>query len=149
MKTFLAVLVLVARLVLACGALVAPPGTAVAQEAPGAVPAGPASAPAVDAGELPPYLNPHGHARPLVAIVGENYWTELTDYVVPYGILAASGAAEVVALATQPAPIRMFPAPVNVQPQSTTAAFDAAHPEGADYVVVLAVHRDADPTLLA
>jgi len=149
MKTFLAVLVLVARLVLAAGALVAPPRTTLAQEAPAAAPASPASAAAADAGELPPYPNPHGHARPIVAIVGENYWTELTDYVVPYGILAASGAAEVVALATQPAPIRMFPAPVNVQPQATTAAFDEMHPEGADYVIVPAVHRDADPTLLA
>jgi transcriptional regulator GlxA family with amidase domain len=115
-------------------------------------PAAPATEPAAlpaSAAELPPYGNPHGHARPLVAIVGENYWTEVTDYVVPFGILAASGAADVVALGTQPGPIRMFPAPVNVQPESTTAAFDAAHPEGADYVIVPAVHRDDDPTLLA
>jgi putative intracellular protease/amidase len=99
--------------------------------------------------ELPPYVDRHGRKRPLVAIVGENYWTELTDYVVPFGILAASDAADVVALATQPGPIRMFPAPVNVQPQATTAQFDATHPEGADYVIVPAVHRDSDPALLA
>jgi putative intracellular protease/amidase len=99
--------------------------------------------------ELAPYVDRHGRKRPLVAIVGENYWTELTDYVVPFGILAASHAADVVALATQPGPIRMFPAPVNVQPQATTAQFDAAHPEGADYVIVPAVHRDSDPALIA
>ncbi len=99
--------------------------------------------------ELPPYVARHGRKRPLVAVVGENYWTELTDYVVPFGILAASDAADVVALGTKPGPIRMFPAPVNVQPQATTAEFDATHPEGADYVIVPAVHRDADPVLLA
>jgi putative intracellular protease/amidase len=126
------------------------PGIARADGTPAAAPRAepPASLPA-DAADLPPYANRHGHARPLVAIVGENYWTELTDYVVPFGILAASGAADVVALGTQPGPIRMFPAPLNVQPEATTAAFDAAHPEGADYVIVPAVHRDADPTLLA
>ena len=101
------------------------------------------------ADHLPAYVPRFGRTRPLVAIVGENHYTELTDYVVPYGILMASGAAEVMALATQSGPIRMFPAPVNVQPQATTAAFDASHPEGADYVIVPAVHRDTDPTLIA
>jgi putative intracellular protease/amidase len=152
MKTTLVLIALLARVVLAAVAVAAPPGTAYAQAASAALPHGEAaagSAPPAAPSELPPYPNLHGHARPIIAIVGENYWTELTDYVVPYGILAASGAAEVVALATQASPIRMFPAPVNVEPEATTAAFDAAHPEGADYVVVPAVHRDADPTLLA
>ncbi|HJV61712.1 MAG TPA: DJ-1/PfpI family protein, partial [Albitalea sp.] len=49
---------------------------------------------------------------------------------------------------TQPGPIRMFPAPMNIQPQATTAAFDARFPQGADYVIVPAVHRDDDPTLV-
>jgi hypothetical protein len=62
-----------------------------------------------------------------VAVVGENYYTELSDYVVPYGIVAASGAAEVLALATQPGPIRMFPA-LRIQPQATTAEFDTRYP---------------------
>jgi putative intracellular protease/amidase len=98
---------------------------------------------------LPAYQPRFGRSRPVVAIVGENHYTELTDYVVPYGILAASGAAEVIALATQAGPIRMFPAPMNIEPQATTAAFDARYPQGADYVVVPAVHRDDDPVLLA
>jgi transcriptional regulator GlxA family with amidase domain len=120
-----------------------------ASPAASAVDDAPAATETASAAELPPYPNRHGHARPLVAVVGENYWTEVTDYMVPFGILAASGAADVVALGTQPGPIRMFPAPVNVQPGSTTAAFDTAHPEGADYVIVPAVHRDDDATLLA
>jgi putative intracellular protease/amidase len=98
---------------------------------------------------LPAYQPRFGRSKPVVAVVAENFYTELTDYVVPYGILAASGAADVIALATQPGPIRMFPAPMNIQPQATTAAFDSRHPEGADYVIVPAVHRDDDPTLVS
>lgn len=109
--------------------------------------------PAVDRAEtpadhLPPYLPRFGRQRPVVAIVGENYYTELTDYVLPYGILSASGVADVLALATQSGPIRMFPAPLRIQPQATTAAFDARYPQGADYVIVPAVHRYDDPTML-
>lgn len=97
---------------------------------------------------LPPYRPRPGRARPLVVVVAENYYTELVDYVLPYGIVAASQAADVMALATRDEPIRMFPAPMRVQPQATTAAFDAQHPDGADYVIVPAVHRDDDPVLL-
>lgn len=104
---------------------------------------------AVAAQRLPAYEPRFGRTRPVVAVVGENHYTELTDYVVPYGILADSGVAEVWALATQPGPIRMFPAPLKVEPQATTAAFDSRFPEGADYVIVPAVHRDNDPTLIA
>jgi putative intracellular protease/amidase len=111
--------------------------------------AAPTATPAAEAGRLPPFQPRLNRSRPLVAVVAENYYTELTDYVVPYGILSASGAADVVALATQEGPIRMFPAPMKVQPQATTAAFDSQHPEGADYVIVPAVHRDDDPTLVA
>jgi putative intracellular protease/amidase len=112
--------------------------------------AGGAPTPAqASADTLPAYQPRFGRSKPVVAVVAENFYTELTDYVVPYGILAASGAAEVVALATQPGPIRMFPAPMNIQPQATTAEFDRRHPEGADYVIVPAVHRDDDPTLVS
>lgn len=98
---------------------------------------------------LTPYRPRLGRSKPLVAIVAENYYTELTDYVLPYGVLSAAGVAEVQALAMQPGPIRMFPAPMNVEPQATTARFDEEHPEGADYVIVPAVHKDDDPALLA
>jgi transcriptional regulator GlxA family with amidase domain len=152
MKTFLAslALVLVATgCVAALPALTQSEGSSVATAAHASPTATTDTAfPPAAASEIPPVVR-RGRARPLVAIVGENYWTELTDYVVPYGILMASGAADVVTLGTQPGPIRMFPAPVNVQPEATTAAFDTAHPEGADVVIVPAVHRDADPTLLA
>jgi putative intracellular protease/amidase len=133
----------------ACSGPVAdsPPAKRAGDALPGAAAGVPATPTADD--RLPAYQPRFGRHRPLVAVVAENYYTELTDYVVPYGILAASGAADVVALATQPGPVRMFPAPMKLAPQATTAAFDARHPEGADYVIVPAVHRDDDPALLA
>lgn len=96
---------------------------------------------------IPPYAPRFGRSRPIVAVVGENTFTELTDYVVPYGVLHESGVAEVVALATKAGPIQMFPA-LKIRPQSTVAEFDSRFPEGADYVIVPAVHRTGDAALL-
>ncbi|MEM5433332.1 DJ-1/PfpI family protein [Cupriavidus oxalaticus] len=84
-----------------------------------------------------------------MAVVAENHYTELSDYVVPFGILSASNAVDVHALATQPGVVRMFPANLTIVPQATTDDFDRRFPKGADYVVVPAVHRDNDPKLLA
>lgn len=86
--------------------------------------------------------------RPVVAVIGENTFTEVTDYVIPYAVLAESGVAEVLALATKPGPIQMFPA-LKIEPQVTSAEFDTRFPDGADYVIVPAVHLAEDPTLLA
>ena len=86
-------------------------------------------------------------ARPIVAIVGINEGTETTDYLMPYGILKRADVAEVVALATKPGPIDLYPV-FDVEPQSTIAEFDAKHAGGADYVIVPAMRRDDDPDVL-
>jgi hypothetical protein len=93
---------------------------------------------------MPAALKPVKRERPLVAMVGINDATETTDYLVPVGILRRSGVADVAMLATSPGPVRLFPA-LHVEPDATTAAFDAAHPERADYVIVPAMSRDDDP----
>jgi len=85
--------------------------------------------------------------RPLIAIVGVNDGTETTDYLMPYGILRRADIADVVALATRPGPVQLHPA-LRVEPDATIAAFDAQHPEGADYVIVPAMMRDDDPDVL-
>lgn len=87
-----------------------------------------------------------GHERPIVAVVGGGM-TEVTDFIVPYAVLAESGAAEVVALGTQPGAMRMWPA-LTIEPHETVASFDVRHPEGADYVIVPAVHDRTEPALL-
>jgi putative intracellular protease/amidase len=92
-------------------------------------------------------LKPPKRQRPLIAIVGINDSTETTDYLMPYGILRRADVADVVALATSPGPVTLFPV-LTVEPQATVADFDAQHPEGADYVIVPAMSRDDDPAAL-
>lgn len=87
-------------------------------------------------------------ARPLIAVIGINDATETTDYLMTYGILKRADVAEVVALATEPGPVRLYPA-LRVEPDETVAAFDARHPEGADYVIVPAMSPHDDPAALA
>lgn len=100
-----------------------------------------------NASSLPAYTPRFNRPKPVIAIVAENTFSELTDYVIPYGILSESGVVYVRAIATQPGPIQMFPA-LSLEPQATVAEFDAQFPEGADYVVVPAVMRQQDPALL-
>jgi putative intracellular protease/amidase len=92
-------------------------------------------------------LKPPKRRRPLIAIVGINDATETTDYLMPYGILRRADVADVVALATEPGPVKLYPA-LAVEPQATVAELDAQHPEGADYVIVPAMSRDDDPIVL-
>ncbi|CAB3665465.1 hypothetical protein LMG3458_00816 [Achromobacter deleyi] len=99
----------------------------------------------------PPLPGPRASATPRlprVAVVAHNANTELTDFVVPYAVLKRSGAAEVWALAVEPGAVQFFPA-LRALPDADMAAFDARYPGGADYVIVPAVHEDADPRLLA
>jgi putative intracellular protease/amidase len=92
-------------------------------------------------------LRPPKRQRPLIAIIGINDATETTDYLMPYGILRRADVADVVALATQPGPMTLFPV-LKVEPQASVVEFDAQHPDGADYVIVPAMSRDDDPAAL-
>lgn len=96
---------------------------------------------------LPVYVPRFDRVKPVVAVVAENTFTELTDYVIPYGVLSESGVAQVLAIAITDEPIRMFPA-LRLKPQATVSEFDSRFPEGADYVIVPAVFRKEDPALL-
>jgi putative intracellular protease/amidase len=100
-----------------------------------------------DSAKIASYHPRVGHSRPIIAVVGLNRGTEVTDYVIPYGVLSESGVADVVALGTEQGPIQMMPA-LKIEPQATIATFDARFAEGADYVVVPAVHNADDPALL-
>lgn len=93
-------------------------------------------------------LKPWRRARPLIAIVGANgaTQTETTDYVMPYGILRRADVADVLALATGPGTVRLYPA-LQAEPDATLDQFDAQHPDGADYVIVPAMSRDDDPAV--
>jgi putative intracellular protease/amidase len=92
-------------------------------------------------------LKPPKRKRPLIAVIGLNDATETTDYLMPYGILRRAAVAEVVALATEPGPMTLYPA-FKIMPDMTVADFDTRHPNGADYVIVPAMSRDDDPAVL-
>jgi transcriptional regulator GlxA family with amidase domain len=92
-------------------------------------------------------LKPPKRQRPLIAIVGLNDGTETTDYLMPFGILRRAGVADVVALGIGPGAVTLYPA-LKVAPQATAAEFDASYPDGADYVIVPAMHRDDEPAVL-
>ena len=97
---------------------------------------------------IPKYEPRSGRERPVIAVVGFNAATEVTDYVVPYGVLAEAGVADVVALGTSEGPIQMKPA-LRFEAQATIHAFNARYPDGADYVVVPNVYEgENDPALL-
>ncbi len=93
-------------------------------------------------------LKPPKRKRPLVAIIGINDATEATDYLMPYGILRRADVADVVALSTKPGPVTLYPS-LAVEAQATVADFDTRNPDGADYVMVPAMSRDDNPTVLA
>jgi putative intracellular protease/amidase len=93
-------------------------------------------------------MKPPKRARPVVAIVGANEGTETTDYLIPYGVLKRSGAADVFALGTTPGVMRLMPA-LAIVPDATLDAFDRRFPDGADYVVVPALHEPRNSVLIA
>lgn len=92
-------------------------------------------------------FRPTKRPRPLIAIIGINDATELTDYLMPYGILRRADVADVVPLATKSGPVKLYPA-LTVEPHATVAEFDRRYSQGADYVIVPAMSRDDDPLVL-
>ena len=107
---------------------------------------GPAPIPADEQASTIDAIKPPKRQRPLIAVVGDREGAETTDYLVPFAVLRQSDVGDVVALSTGPGPLRLMPA-LTVHPDATTAEFDARHPDGADYVIVPAVHRSDSPEL--
>lgn len=89
-----------------------------------------------------------GHARPLVVVVADSGGAETTDFIIPYGVLRESGAADVRSLSTAPGPLQLM-MQLRVQPDQTIAEFDASAPEGADIVIVPAQMAPRSPVLSA
>jgi putative intracellular protease/amidase len=93
-------------------------------------------------------LKPPKRPRPAIAILALNKGTEVSDLFSSYGVLVESGVADVTVVADRADPIRLYPAG-SIEPQATTAQFDASHPEGADYVVIPAMEPRDDPAIIA
>ncbi|QWT22039.1 DJ-1/PfpI family protein [Bacillus sp. NP157] len=89
---------------------------------------------------IPPLQARPGHQRPLIAVVANNPGVELSDLLVPFGILSRDPGLDVRAIAMDDAEVSTFtdmgaPGP-GLRLQATVKAFDGAFPEGADVVVV-------------
>lgn len=87
----------------------------------------------------PVQIRPADSARRLVVLLADNTGTETTDLLVPHGILQRSGAVDVLIVATGYGPVDLMPA-LTIMPDMTVTEFEAAHPRGADAVVVPAFH---------
>lgn len=97
---------------------------------------------------IPTFQARAGRVKPIIVVIADNRFTELTDYVVPYSVLQQANIADVFALGMQEGAIQMFPA-LRLRAQLSALQFDTLHPTGADYVIVPAVHYSDDPALLA
>ena len=127
--------------------------------APGSQPPPSPAAPPIDAAEQArtiEALRPPKREKPVIAILALNEATEVTDFLVPYGVLQRADVADITVVAerTTPVPLHPFsrfgrgPELLRIEPQSTTLAFDERYPDGADYVVVPAMEPRNDPFVL-
>ena len=118
--------------------------------APGKHPAPSPAAAAIDNAEQAQTieaLRQRKRERPVIAILALNEATEVTDFLVPYGVLQRANVADVTVVAERASPVPLHPFSrlgrgpelLRIEPQSTTRAFDDRYPDGADYVVVPAM----------
>lgn len=104
-----------------------------------------------NANAIAPYHPRAGREVPVIAVIGSNRGTELSDFLVPYGILARDPALEVQAVSVEEGVLATFtdlgePGP-RLRLETTISAFDKHFPAGADYVVVPA--QASSPALLS
>lgn len=88
-------------------------------------------------------MRPARPGRPVVAIVALNESTETTDLLLPHAVLTRADVADVTVVAPRPGTVRLYPA-LQVEAEMDFAAFDRAHPSGADYVIVPAMEPADD-----
>ncbi|TGK35949.1 hypothetical protein EHQ12_08265 [Leptospira gomenensis] len=88
-----------------------------------------------------------GRKRPVIAVIGETKYTELSDFIVPFGVLKRAKIADIHALADKRGTMNMFPA-LKFEIGNDFTDFDLKFPEGADYVIVPAVHNSENRILI-
>nr|WP_238137058.1 DJ-1/PfpI family protein [Variovorax sp. JS1663] len=91
-------------------------------------------------------MKPRRDGRPVIAILALNEGTEMTDLLLPHAVLQHAGVAEVRIVAPRAGRVALYPA-LEVDGAQDMAAFDRAHPAGADYVIVPAMREDDDPAV--
>lgn len=92
-------------------------------------------------------LNGHvAEARPVVVVLAQNDGTEITDFMVPYGVIASADVADVIAVAPEAGRID-FMNGLAARVDTSLAVFDEAHPVGAQYVIIPAMHDGENPAV--
>lgn len=89
--------------------------------------------------------------KPLIALIGENSGTELTDFIIPYSVLVeANVASQVLTVSTRKdEPIHLFPTPsCKMLAHTHISEFNEQYPQGADYLFVPAVKNNTNEILL-
>ncbi len=92
----------------------------------------------------PDTASPTG-TRPYVAILADRRGTEAVDALVPYAILAESGAVDVRLVASSEEPVHLTPGMAFAEPQMTLGQLETQRPQGPDVVVVPAMIVVDDP----
>lgn len=82
-----------------------------------------------------------------IVIVAQNGGTEVTDFLVPYGVLSRAGVGDVRAVSTEEGAVFLWPG-LTVQADETIDQFDARLPQGADLVIIPAVLDHDDDVLI-
>lgn len=100
----------------------------------------PAAVPADEHADTIEALRPPLRDVPVIAVVAASEGTETTDFLIPYAVLSRAGGAVVIAVATEPGPVELMPA-LTVEIPVSIASFERTYPDGADYVVVPALHH--------
>lgn len=103
------------------------------------------SAPLPPASPIPQLSLAH-KGKPLIAIVTDNDGSETTDTVIPFAILSQWGGADVQIISTHGGPVTLMPA-LELSTSHSLASYDAAHPRGADIVIVPALHHPDRPEI--
>lgn len=91
---------------------------------------------------------PAGGTAPVIAVLALNEGTETTDFLVPHAVLQLAQVGVVEAVAPRAGAVTLMPA-LQVEVPRSFAAFDSVYPQGADIVVVPALHTEDDPAVLA
>lgn len=93
-------------------------------------------------------MRPPKRKRPIVAVVADNIGSETTDFIIPYSVLSRSELADVRAVGATAGVINFMPA-LSIMAQASLAQFDASTPDGPDYIIVPATHREQPPEVVA
>ncbi len=82
-----------------------------------------------------------------IVVVAQNGGTEVTDFLVPYGVLSRADIGDVRAVSTEPGSVYLWPG-LTIEAHETIAQFDMRVPDGADMVIIPAVLEHDDRVLI-